>query len=168
MDRHLSRHIEFGIWNARTVNQQDATHPSYFQYASYKDKVRAEGHAYAGRWRIHYLSADGETTIRTVVISRFLPKYESGHILGLCQLRGEERAFHLGRIQRAYDLNTCERIYDPLKYITRLQLAAGRLAYDKSLEELLTAGRQLIETFKKNREPQPLVKKPRKSRAKRA
>lgn len=131
------------------INEETASR-HYWQHASYKDKIRAEGRPFTGTWRMHYISTSGERTIRTVMISHFLPRNDSGHILGMCKLRGEERTFSIGGIQRAYDLETCLLIEDPLEFINQIQLARSA-ALNESIRDLLRRGQDLVDTMKEIR-----------------
>jgi len=141
---------------------QEPAFRHYWHHASYKDKIRAEGQAFTGTWRIHYIAANGEMTIRTVMISHFLARNESGHILGLCKLRGEERAFSFGGIQRAYDLESCTLIEDPLRYISQTHHANSTAALKESIRALLRTGWEFVETMKEIRKSNRIQNKARK------
>ena len=135
----------------------------YWQHPSYKDKIRAEGERIETKWRIHYTSTSGEETIRTVEISHFLMKNDSGHILAHCLLRKEERAFYLGRIGLAYDLNLSKRIDDTVKHLKRIQTEQRITSYQRSMQNAIKAASELVDVLKIRRleNSQRNVKNPR-------
>lgn len=115
--------------------------PSYWAYPSLKDLIRAEGTEYLTIWRIHYLSAENELTVRTIEISHLFAGNDKVYLLAFCRLRGNERTFQLNRIQRAYDLASSTRIQDPTQYILHSHAMDSS---DAQLTEKSTVGTEIV------------------------
>jgi len=61
---------------------------------------------YLARWQIDYFSMGGELTRRVIRVERVQPNLRMVH--GWCELRRDDRSFHLDLIQDAIDLSTGE------------------------------------------------------------
>lgn len=79
--------------------------PEHWQYPSMKERVEAEGRRLTAHLCIHYTSSSGEGTIRTVQVSHVLFGSSETYILGMCELRKEQRVFRASRVSRAYQLS---------------------------------------------------------------
>lgn len=117
----------------------------YWRYPSFKDQIREEGEAYSAKWRIHYVAASGELTVRTILISHFFVKGNTVHILAFCTLRSEERAFRLANVQRAYDLASSRRIENPTDHVVGERAKARRVTLEQSRQDLVLVARDLVD-----------------------
>lgn len=83
---------------------------AYWQFPSQKERTEALGTPLSVRVRIHYASASGELTVRTVRVTHFQKVGADRHFVGHCELRNEKRAFRTSRAKHAYDIESGERI----------------------------------------------------------
>ena len=72
--------------------------------------IEALGSPVTAKLRIHYMSASGELTVRTVQVTHFQVGEAEVHFVGYCELRNEKRAFRAARVSRAYDLGASLQI----------------------------------------------------------
>ena len=79
---------------------------------NFKEKMRAEGTSVSGAITFRYTNAAGDSTSRTVLLSRAYPISCAEYVLGHCMLRNEDRTFSIGEIAEPRSSPGGEPIHD--------------------------------------------------------
>lgn len=94
----------------------DGKRPNFHEHPDFKSKMKSEGIHVRGALTFSYIKATGEVSRRTVDITAAYPVFPS-HILGLCRLRGEERAFSVGSMTAVVDAVSGEPVHDIIAWL---------------------------------------------------
>ncbi|WP_144318722.1 WYL domain-containing protein [Serpentinimonas raichei] len=77
----------------------------HWSYPSMKELVEAEGAPFSAYFCFHYLSSQGERTIRTVRSTHVLFTSTEAYLVAHCELRNEKRVFRSSQVTNAHLLN---------------------------------------------------------------
>ena len=101
--RLVATSVRIQITDTAQYKQTDAETASFHEYATFKDKIRTEGQSMQATIGFDYINSNGMHSHRRVQVKAVYPLTNETHLLGFCELRGEERTFVLLKMLNVRD-----------------------------------------------------------------